>query len=123
MRIDDAVRIGVGDNLATRGLHPDIARDAEALVGLANQAELREVHRDFRGRIARAVIDDDHLEVRVVELFQRLQARTHGALRVVSADDDRDHRHPRRLWRTGAVERHEGHQVRRAQHPHAEPVV
>ncbi len=52
MRIDDAVRIGVRDYFAARRLHPDVARDAQSLVGLANETELRKVHRDVSGAIA-----------------------------------------------------------------------
>ena len=63
MRVDYAVRIGIGDEVAARRMQADITRDAEALVGLADEAELGEVHRDFGGAIARAVINDDDLEV------------------------------------------------------------
>ena len=122
MRIDDAIGIGVGDDFAARRVHPDVARDAEALVGLADQPELGKVHRDFRGTIARAVIDDDDFEIGIIELAQRLEARAHRALRVVRADDDRHHRHRRRMRRAGAIERDERHHVGRAHQLHAEPV-
>ena len=72
MRIDHAVRIGVGDDLTARGLHPDVARHAQPLVGLANEAELGEAG-DFGGGIARAVIDYHDFVVGVVELAQRLE--------------------------------------------------
>ncbi len=92
MRVDDAVRVGVGNELAARRMHPDVARDAQALVGLADEAKLGKVHRDVGGAVARAVIDDDDFEIRVVEAAERFQAWAHRALGVVGANHDRHHR-------------------------------
>ena len=123
VRVDDAVGVGVGDEFAARRMHPDVARDAQALVGLADEAKLGEVHRDVGGAVARAVVDDDHFEIRVVEAAERFQARAHRALGVVSTNHDRDHRLVRRSRRASAVERHERHHVRRAHQAHAQPVM
>ncbi len=117
VRIDHAVRIGVGDQVAARSVHPDVAGGAESPVGLANQAELGEVHRDFGGAIARAVIDDDDFVIRVIELADRFEAGAHRALGVVGAYDHRDHRGLRGRRRAASVEGEKGHQLAGRQHP------
>ena len=100
--VGHAVRVGVGDDLAGRRLGAHVARDAEPLVLLADDdharaAGVRVVHRlvplaDLERAVLRAVVDDDHLVVGVVERAQRLEAGVHGALGVVGADHDRDTR-------------------------------
>src|SRR2546428_12433896 len=78
------------------------ACDAEPLVLLADDdharaAGVRVVHRlvalaDLERAVLGPVVDDDDLVVGVVERAQRLEAGVHGALGVVSADDDRNTR-------------------------------
>ena len=71
VRVGIGVVVGVGDDLARRGAEPDVPRVAQAAVLAADHPEavlLDDVHRPVGG----AVVDDDHLEVRVVETPQAL---------------------------------------------------
>ena len=90
--VGDAVAVGIGDDLAGRGLGADIAGDAQALVRLADDPAIGIAFGDFEGAVARTVIDDDDLVIGVVQHLERGEARIHRALGVVGADDDR---HPR----------------------------
>ena len=71
VRVGIGVVVGVGDDLARRGAESDVPRVAQAAVLAADHPEavlLDDVHR----RVGGAVVDDDHLEVRVVETPQAL---------------------------------------------------
>ncbi len=93
VRVGIGVVVGVGDDLARRGAESDVPRVAQAAVLAADHPEavlLDDVHRPVGG----AVVDDDHLEVRVVETPQALAGVADGASPVVGAHDDRDPREP-----------------------------
>ncbi len=99
IRIGDAVAVGIGDDLAGRGFGADIARDAEAFVRLRDDLAVAEALGDGEAAIGRAVIDDDHLVIGIIELRERFEAGRHRALGVVGADHDRDARRARQRGR------------------------
>ena len=71
--VHHAVVVGIGDDLATGQLRPDIARHAQAPVLLVMADHLGKLRRDLGGRIGRAVIDENHFIVRVVHFHQGRQ--------------------------------------------------
>ena len=88
VRIDHAVRIGVGDYLAQRGMEAHVTRLAQSLVRLANQPELGKVHGDFRRPVARSVINDDDFRRTKRLLLQGGKAAPDMARLVVTRDDN-----------------------------------
>ena len=85
------VRVDVGDDLAGGGLQARVAGARQAAVLGADQAEAV-LAGDLVGRVGRAVVDDDHLVVRVLEVAQAVEAAAQRLLAVVRADDHRDPR-------------------------------
>ena len=86
--VGDAVAVGVDHDLAGCRLGPDIAGGAQSLIGLTYDAAILVILGDLEGSVARAVIDDDDLIVRIIEHRQRAQTLGHGPLGIVGADDD-----------------------------------
>ncbi len=64
--VGPGVVVGEGDDLARRRLDPGVPGGGEAAVLGPDQADV-ELGGDRRGAVGRAVVDDDHLVVRVVE--------------------------------------------------------
>ena len=60
----------------------DVAGDAQAPVRLMDRADVRKTLQDRLRRVGRAVIDNNNLEVRVVQLKQGAQALLQGAAAV-----------------------------------------
>src|SRR5262249_56723233 len=81
--VGDAVAVGVGDDLAGCGLGADVPRNAQALVGLADDARIGKAFGDLERAVGRAVVDDDHFVVGIVEILERCEACLHGPLGVV----------------------------------------
>ncbi len=94
--VDAHVGVGVGHDLAGGVGDADVASRGETAVGNADQPHGRVASRDRGGVIARAVVDDDHLEVGIGQRLQRAQAAVDGVAGVVGADHHRDAR-PRLL--------------------------
>src|SRR5207249_8073657 len=90
--IGDAIAVGIGDDVASRGVGADIAGDREPLVGLADDPAIGKALGNLERPVGRAVIDDDDLVIGVVEHLVRGAAGFHSPLGVVGADDDRDAR-------------------------------
>jgi hypothetical protein len=103
VRVRARVVVGVGHDLAGRGPHPGVARTAQAAVLGADQPHVV-LRRDRRDVVLGTVVDDDHLEVRVLDAGEPLEAVAERARAVVAADHDRDTR-PRVVGR----ERHLAH--------------
>ena len=80
------VVVDVGDDLSVARRKTDIARSGEPFVQLVNQMN-RVVPRNRRGLVRRAVVDDDHLIVRIIERVQGTQAFVQRSRTVVGADD------------------------------------
>jgi hypothetical protein len=87
--VDGAVGVRERDDVSGRGEDPLVPRDGEPPVLVRDEPELRVAFGDLAGRVLRAVVDHDDLEVRVAQPAQRLEALLHRALRVVRADHDR----------------------------------
>ncbi len=90
--IGNAVAVGVGDDFAGCRLGPDIARDAQPFVRLADDPAEREPFGDLEGAVGRPVIDDDDLVIGIIENFERGETGLHRALGIIGADH---HRNPR----------------------------
>src|SRR4029077_16386952 len=88
--VGDAVAVGVGDNLPGSRLCTDIAGDTQPLVRLTDDPAKAVAFSDFKGTVARAVIDDNNLIIWIVEGRERGQTAIDCALRIVSADHDGD---------------------------------
>ncbi len=71
--VGPGVVVDVGDDLARGRLEPGVPGAREPAVLGPDQADV-ELGGDRRGAVGRAVVDDDHLVVRVVERVQRLEA-------------------------------------------------
>ena len=91
-RVRIRIVVEVGDDLAGRLVHADVARIAEAAVLLAVHDAERELARDLGTLIRRSIDDDDDFEVGVIEARDSFEAFTQRARAVVGADD---HRHAR----------------------------
>ena len=92
VRVGTRVGVDVGDDLArSPPRRPALRALARPLVLGADQPEAV-LAGDLVGRVGRAVVDDDHLVVRVLELAQAVEAAAQRALAVVGADDHRDPR-------------------------------
>ena len=91
--IDDAVGVGVGDDVAPGRFDAHVTSGGQAHVRLVDDADAAALVApcDLQCSIGRAVVDDDDLVIRVREILQRLQARVHRPVRVVRADHDREH--------------------------------
>jgi len=79
------VVVDVRDELARRVLEPDVARVAEPAVLGRDEVEAP-VDRALRGTVSRAVVDDDHLVVGIVEPRERSEALVERPTAVVGAD-------------------------------------
>jgi hypothetical protein len=107
--VHGAVGVREGDDLAARRLDALVARHREPAVLVADEPELGVALRNRPGGVRGAVVDDDHLEVRVAQPPQRIEALLQGALRLVGADHHRDPgRGARRLRQLGAEDALEG---------------
>ena len=98
------VVVEVGDHVSGGGLHTDIPRPREAAILRLDHAHLV-LSRDRGRRVRRAVVHHDHLEVRILDLHQRLQARAQRPLAVEGADHDRNSRPAARGLERRAPER------------------
>src|SRR5688572_11868990 len=85
------VIVDVGDDLTSRGLEARVARAAKPTVGSPDEAK-PVVLGSGDHAAGRAIVDDDHLVIRIVEPAQAFEAVAERAAAVVAADD---HRHPR----------------------------
>ena len=100
VRVRPRVVVEVRDDLSGRRLGARVAGRAEAAVlGVVISRE-SELLGDRRRLVGRAVVDDDHLEVGVVELEEALAGARDRPRAVVAADDDGDAR-PRRARANG----------------------
>ena len=88
--IDAHVGVGVGDDLAGGLGQTEVARGAEAAVRNVDDADAGVAPRAGAGVVARAVVDDDDLEVGVGERAERREAVVDRVGGVVGADHDRD---------------------------------
>ena len=81
---------------AARALDGDVARAGNAGVFLVDDDDARvepRVHSaDFQARVARAVVDEQHLEVLVTLMLDAFQTRNHVHCSVVNGHDDGDER-------------------------------
>ncbi len=73
--IHATIAVGERHDLAAGGVDPDIARGAQAAVWLVNSAHLGMFGGNLARVIGRAVVDQDHFVVRVVQVAQRVEAR------------------------------------------------
>src|SRR2546423_377014 len=85
------VRVEVRDDLTGRGLEARVPGARESAVLCADQA-VPVVLDYLSGRVGRAIVDDDHLVVRILERLQALQAARKRLGTVVGAHDHRDPR-------------------------------
>ena len=91
VRVGIGVVIEVGDDLAGRRLEAGVPGRREPPVLRLDEPQVVFAG-DGRGVVGRAVVDDDHLEVRVVQLRETVEAVANRPAAVVAADDDRDER-------------------------------
>ena len=89
MRVRVRIVVDVGHDLARGRPEPEVPGPAQPAVRAADQPEAVLAGDGGRG-VARAVVDDDHLEVRVLEPPQAFEALADGPGAVVAADDHRD---------------------------------
>ena len=68
VRIRHAVGVGVGEHFALGRGRAGVARVTQAVVVLLDVADLRKARRDLRRVIGRAVVDQDHFVVRIIDL-------------------------------------------------------
>src|SRR5215469_10839819 len=83
--VGEGVVIEISDDVTIARGKADVARSREPLVWLVYQAN-RVVLRNSRGIVRRAVIDDNHFVIRVIEVDKRVEALTQRARTVVAAD-------------------------------------
>src|SRR6185436_21171854 len=108
------VVVEIGDDLSAGRAHAGVAGTRQSVVFGRDEAAVVAAG-DRSAVVGRAVIHDDHLEVRIVEPFQLLEAASERASAVERTDDDRyprpatagfeggvvegiPHRLQRRLW-------------------------
>ena len=94
--IRHAVRIGVGHDLAGGRLQAHVSCHGQSPVGLKDVFHQRKFRRDRLGGILGSVVDQNHLEIRIVDFLQRLQAAPEGGRPVVTANHHRDFRNARK---------------------------
>src|SRR4029079_15591758 len=82
------VVIQVGNDLAARGMKTGGAGSCEAAILGVDEANVV-LARDHTRRVGGAVVHDDHLEVRVIQLLQTVETTGQRLLPVEGADDDR----------------------------------
>ena len=88
VRIRPGVVVQVGHDLARGGLPSGIPRAAQtAILGL-DQPEPKVLGPEHGARVGRAVVHEDHLEIRVAQLGQTLHASPEGAIAIVRTDHD-----------------------------------
>ena len=97
MRIGIRVVINVSNNLPCRRFPSGVARGTEPVILSRDQAHGKFPH-DVRCVIRRAIVDDDHFKIRVIQAPQCFQCSAYCARAVAGADHDRDAR-PRQLPR------------------------
>src|SRR3989454_12778778 len=91
------VVVDVRDDLPSRRLQTDVARGGQAVLLSADDAYAK-LAGDGRRAVGRTVVDDDHLDTRIVLRSQARQAVANCARAVVGADDHRDARPWRMAW-------------------------
>ena len=69
--ISPAVGIREGNDFTCGRADARIARDRQSLVLLVDVAELRVIRSDAASAVCRAIIDQNHFVIRVIEPFQR----------------------------------------------------
>ena len=84
--------IGVDEHQPRRGRlgHAAIARRRRPLLGLGDDADIREPRAHVRQRLGRAVVDHQHLAACQIVLAQRREAARQPRRVIVMRDDDRD---------------------------------
>src|SRR5204863_4816439 len=88
VRVRVRIVVDVGDDLARGRPEPEVPGPTQPAVRAADQPEAVLAGNGGRG-VARAVVDDDHLEVRVLEPPQAFEALAAGPGAVGAADDPR----------------------------------
>src|SRR4029077_10454890 len=101
--VGDTVAVGVGNNFSGRRLRADIAGCAQPVVRLADDPAEAVALGDGESAVARAVIDDDDLIIRVVEHGEGGEALLDRALGVVGANHNGNSRVAWQLGWQGAL--------------------
>jgi hypothetical protein len=101
VRVGLRIVVDIGDDLARGSPQPCVARAREAAVARLDQLDA--VLGGYRGAVVRgAIVDHDHLVIRIIEALESGEAVRQGRSSVMGADHDRDPR-PRQRSGEGAV--------------------